>query len=199
VQDQGDRDARKLRSSLHHISVQNELLRTEIEGLRDALLTKKRQNKKGKALDLQQRQEYHGGATFWSPRKIREARYREKVLQQEKEEEQLAKAEAKELQQAARLYKQKIAEEKRVAREAAKVAKAQAKADEAAAKEAEKAAHNASKPIQTSQKGKRKASRAPTSSNKRRSLGGGAAASAEVPSAAPAAPTRTTHLPKKYK
>ncbi|KAK1918658.1 hypothetical protein P3342_001707 [Pyrenophora teres f. teres] len=25
-------------------------------------------------LDLQQRQEYHGGAVFWSPRKIREAR-----------------------------------------------------------------------------------------------------------------------------
>ncbi|KAL7780618.1 hypothetical protein CFE70_010643 [Pyrenophora teres f. teres 0-1] len=40
-------------------------------------------------LDLQQRQEYHGGAVFWSPRKIREAHTREAVQQREDEAVQL--------------------------------------------------------------------------------------------------------------
>ncbi|KAI1522067.1 hypothetical protein PtrSN001C_011989, partial [Pyrenophora tritici-repentis] len=47
-------------------------------GLEEALQHKKKHKKKGKALDLQQRQEYHGGSVFWSPRKIREARARER-------------------------------------------------------------------------------------------------------------------------
>jgi len=55
-------EARKLRSSVHHLSVQNELLKHEVEGLREALQHKEKHKKKGKALDLQQRQEYHGGA-----------------------------------------------------------------------------------------------------------------------------------------
>jgi hypothetical protein len=49
---------------LHHLANQNELLTDENEGLRDALTTKKKHNKKGKVLDLQQRQEYHSGAVW---------------------------------------------------------------------------------------------------------------------------------------
>ncbi len=128
VTKQGAVESQKLRSSLHHIAIQNELLQAKIEGLRDALVVKKRHNKKSKVLDLQQREEYHSGAVFWSPRKIREARYRERVQQQLKQDEELQKAETKELKEAARLYKQKIEIEKRVAREADQAAKAQAKA-----------------------------------------------------------------------
>ncbi|KAF2000574.1 hypothetical protein P154DRAFT_545624 [Amniculicola lignicola CBS 123094] len=91
--------------SLHHLQVQNELLYHENSGLREALTTKSRHKNKGKALDLQQREEYYGRAVFWSPRKLREAHVRQ---------------EAKELKAAATLYKQKIAEEKRVQRERAK-------------------------------------------------------------------------------
>jgi hypothetical protein len=39
--------------------------------LKEALQHKKKHKKKGKALDLQQRQEYHGSAVHWSPRKLR--------------------------------------------------------------------------------------------------------------------------------
>jgi hypothetical protein len=35
-----------------------------IKGLREALTAKKKHNKKGKVLDLQQREEYHVGAVF---------------------------------------------------------------------------------------------------------------------------------------
>ncbi len=157
VSEQGAIESRKLRSSLHHIAVQNELLRAEIDGLRSALVVKKRHKKKSKVLDLQQREEYHGGAVFWSPRKIREARYRERIQQQLKQDEQLQKAEEKQLKDSARLYKQKIAIEKRTAREADQAAKAQAKAEQVAAKQAEKEARNTAKALQLSQKGKRKA------------------------------------------
>ncbi|KAI0616314.1 hypothetical protein TUN199_11695, partial [Pyrenophora tritici-repentis] len=46
----------------------------------------------GKALDLQQRQEYHGGSVFWSPRKLREARAREAIRERDETEEKLQKA-----------------------------------------------------------------------------------------------------------
>ncbi|KAF2875808.1 hypothetical protein BDV95DRAFT_615764 [Massariosphaeria phaeospora] len=93
-----------------------------MDGIKQALSTKEKRKKKGKALDLQQRQEYHGRAVFWSPRKIREARVRQSVREQEEKEQQLQKAETAELRKAAKLYKEKIAEEKRIAREAAKYA-----------------------------------------------------------------------------
>jgi hypothetical protein len=72
VKDQSSRDAQKLSHSLHHISIQNDLLHTEVQGLSKALLSKKKRQKKSKPLDLQQRQEYCGGAVFWSPSKVRE-------------------------------------------------------------------------------------------------------------------------------
>ncbi|KAI1521973.1 hypothetical protein PtrCC142_011900, partial [Pyrenophora tritici-repentis] len=61
-------------------------------GLEEALQHKKKHKKKGKALDLQQRQEYHGGSVFWSPRKIREARAREVVRERDKMEKKLQEA-----------------------------------------------------------------------------------------------------------
>jgi hypothetical protein len=131
VKNQSSKDAQKLSRSLHHISVQNELLYHEIDGLKKALLVKKKHKKKGKPLSLQQRQEYHGGAVFWSPRKVREARVRQSVKEQEEKEQQLQKAEAKELKAAAQLYKLKTAEEKRVAREAVKAAREKEKAEKA--------------------------------------------------------------------
>ncbi|KAL7772888.1 hypothetical protein CFE70_002851 [Pyrenophora teres f. teres 0-1] len=41
------------------------------------------------------RQEYYGGAVYWSPRKLREARAREAVRERDEAEEKLQKAQAK--------------------------------------------------------------------------------------------------------
>ena len=76
VKDERSKESRKLNRSLHHISIQNELLRHEMKGMKDALLIKKRHKKKARVLPLQQREEYHGGAVFWSPSKRREAEFR---------------------------------------------------------------------------------------------------------------------------
>jgi membrane protein involved in colicin uptake len=119
------------------LQVQNELLYYENQGLRAALVTKRKNSKKSKPLDLQQCQEYHGGAVFWSPRKVRDARARESVKQREDEAEKLREAETKELKAAASLYRRNMAEEARALREQAKE---QRKRDaEAKAKEREAA------------------------------------------------------------
>ena len=157
VKDQSSKDTQKLRLSLHHLSVQNELLHHDIDGLRQTLLTKQKRRKKSKALDLQQRKEYHGGSVFWSPRKVREARVRQSVKERKDMEQQLQKSETAELKKAAKLYKEKIQQEKRIAREVAKEAKEKDRAKKAAQRAAQKSARDAEKALQLSQNGKRKA------------------------------------------
>jgi hypothetical protein len=91
VKDGEQRKAQKISESFHHLQVTNELLREENNGLQNALKRKQKHKKKGKVPDLQQREVYHGGAVLWSPRKLKEAKYREDVRLQEKEEENLEK------------------------------------------------------------------------------------------------------------
>ncbi|KAF7568069.1 hypothetical protein PtrM4_126820 [Pyrenophora tritici-repentis] len=88
--------ARKLRSSVHHLSVQNELLKHKNKGLKEALQHKKKQRKKGKALDLQQRQEYHARAK----KQREEARLQRQVELEEKRVERQRLKEMKEVERA---------------------------------------------------------------------------------------------------
>jgi hypothetical protein len=207
VKEEGSKEVKKLKRTIHHLSAQNDLLHYEIKGVKNALLTKKKQEKKSYTLDLQQREEeYHEGAVFWSPRKVREARHRETVKEREKDELQLQKVQRAELKEQARLYKLQVDEEKRVEREAAKAAREKEKADKAAERDRKNAARDAEKAIQQSQKGKRKASQASTQANKRRDRGvAGAAAVVEDAGGAPAPPPITTRrgrnvtFPSKYK
>ncbi|KAI0571322.1 hypothetical protein Alg130_10928 [Pyrenophora tritici-repentis] len=88
--------AKQLSVALHSLQAQNSLLHDENDSLRAALNAKKKHQKQSCKQDLQQRNEYHGGAVFWSPRKIREARARESVKQREDEAAQHQKTEMKE-------------------------------------------------------------------------------------------------------
>ncbi|KAF1979329.1 hypothetical protein BU23DRAFT_563526 [Bimuria novae-zelandiae CBS 107.79] len=72
-----------------------------------------------------------------------------------------------ELKKAAKLYKEKIQQEKRAAREAAKKAKEKERAKKAAQRTAQKSADNAKKALQLSQRSKRKASQPSPQSRKR--------------------------------
>ena len=94
---------------------------------------------------------------FWSPRKVREARVRQSVKERKDMEQQLQKSETAELKKAAKLYKEKIQQEKRIAREVAKEAKEKDRAKKAAQRAAQKSARDAEKALQLSQNGKRKA------------------------------------------
>jgi hypothetical protein len=72
--------------------VQNELLRHENKGLREAATLKQKHKQPSKALNLRRKESYHGGATFWSLRKMREARAREAEKQQQEEAKITVKA-----------------------------------------------------------------------------------------------------------
>jgi hypothetical protein len=121
VKDTRQDEAKKLSLTLHQLSVQNQLLQHEVKGLHKALQYKKKHKKKSKDLDLQQRQEYHGGAILWSPRKVREARAREKVRADNEMEEKLQKARRKESREAAKVQRQVKLEERRAEQERLKV------------------------------------------------------------------------------
>ncbi|KAI1507682.1 DUF1682 domain containing protein [Pyrenophora tritici-repentis] len=181
-------EARKLRSSVHHLSVQYELLQHENEGLKEALQHKKKHKKKGKALNLQQRQEYHGGAVHWSPRKLREARAREAVRERDEMEEKLQKARAKKQREEARLQRQVELEERRVERQTLKEMRE--------LERAEKAAERARK---------RKASQVLSPSNKRQKRASAAHAGVQAGDELSAIPAKVTsrgrnvNLPQKYR
>lgn len=200
-----EKKGNKITRSLHHLQVQNELLHHENQGLREALTTKKKHMQKRKTPDLQQRQEYHGGAVVWSPRKLREARVRQAVKEKEEKEAQLQKAETKELKKAAQLYKQKIAEEKRVERERLKEVREKEKAEKAAKRQRQKKERDSAKAPKKSQDRKRKASRLPTASNKRQkrvaSQLGHAQVQEELSSPQPQVTSRgrNVKLPKKFR
>jgi hypothetical protein len=198
-------EARKLRSSVHHLSVQNELLKHEVEGLREALQHKEKHKKKGKALDLQQRQEYHGGAVHWSPRKLREARAREAVRERDETEEKLQKARSKRQREEARLQRQVELEEKRLERQRLKEMRELERAEKAAERARQVEAQHQKKAIQKAPQRKRKASQVTPSSNKRQKRAGAAHAGVQAgdePSAAPPKVTshgRSVNLPQKFR
>lgn len=167
VKDHRSAGARKLGQTIHHLSSQVELLQAEIDGLRkESYRKQKRQKQPNRQLDLQQHQEYHGGAMMWSPRAFREARARMAVQEQERQEEELKKAEIKELAAANKLYNEKIAEERRQQRVREKAVRHQAKAEQRATIEErkaerarQKAARDAEKAVKSSQRGNRTSSK----------------------------------------
>jgi hypothetical protein len=85
---------------------------------------------------LQREDSCHGGATFWSPRKICQAQARETEEQQLEEAEAAAKATRKELQAAAKLLKEQQKEEHRVEQERLKEERDRERAGKLAARAA---------------------------------------------------------------
>jgi hypothetical protein len=158
---QSSKELKKISRSLHHISIQNSLLHQEVAGLKQVIMTQTKHKKKSKTLDLQQKKWAQGGSVFWSPRKVEEARQREKTKQQEEEAERLRKVEKAELREANKLYNQKIAKEKRERqarekeeRDQLKAEKAAEEAERKAQRERDKEIQNAQKALQLSQRGR---------------------------------------------
>ena len=136
---------------------------------------------------------------------MREARTRQSIREREEKDQQLQKADRAELKKAAKLYKEKIQQEKRVAREVARKEKEKEKAEKAAQRAAQKSARNAEKALQLSQKGKRKASQARLQSRKRQKRVVNALDTGEASEGASATPAistrrgRSVKLPDRYK
>ena len=141
-----------MRQSLHHMAIQNTLLRSENEGLIDALTTKRKREKQGKPLALLQHYEYWGPYMMWTPRSFREARTRMSIAKRKAEEEELAKEEARKSKAAATAYKKQIAEEKRQKAAREKQERERKRAEERQAINARKAERTRKKQERDSQK-----------------------------------------------
>jgi hypothetical protein len=205
VKDFNNKEVKKLRRSLHHLSAQNSILRGENQGLRAALKIKKRHQKKSYTLQLNRPEEYYGGAVFWSPKKMRQAKEDEIERQQQHQQLQLQKAERSQLKEQARLYKLQQAEERHVERERLKEVREKERAEKLAQKEAQKAAREAEKAIQLSQNGKCKVSQGSSQKQKRQKRVVVDSSHVQAQVAKPAIPTqttrhgRTTKVPHKFR
>jgi hypothetical protein len=87
VENRDDRRVKRLSQALYTSLVQNAVLKHEVEGLRAALINERTRRKRGKVLPLEKPEEYHGGAVFWSPKKVKEAR--DRLQRKELEEKEL--------------------------------------------------------------------------------------------------------------
>ena len=198
-----------LSSTIHHLSVQLELERHENKGLRASLARKNKRGKLGKPLDLHQRKEYHSSAVIWSPRKLREARFREKVYKTNNNKRLIVRERTRSRELVITLPRLK-SQTRSVLRERERV-KEQREKDKAE-KETERARKKEEsdrrKALQIPQKCKRKATRSlatTTTKNKRQKRSGGRVASSVAIEAAPAQAARTSRggrnikTPAKYR
>lgn len=199
VKEGTDEAVKKLEASFHRASTQNKLLHHQNEGLLASLDTKNKRKKNGRSLPLKGKRKLDGEATFYSPRSLKKGRAEQAAKDEAEAAEQLKKVGMKKLRAANTLYNKKIAQEKREKREKDKVAKEKEKAAEARRKADEKAERDRQKALQTSQTGKRKASRPLPKQQKRQKQVGGRAASSVAPSAAPPPPSHVTRLGRNTK
>jgi hypothetical protein len=208
VKDTYDKESQKLSRLVHRLSAQNGLLLHENAGLKEALKPKKKRKKHGKALDFEQSKLANGGAVFYSPSTIRVARDLAEIKEREEEEKQLQKLRKKKEKEEARLLKQLENGKKREERERAKVVREKERAEKAAQraeKAAQRAAQNTKKTASKPHTTKRKASKAPLSSNKRQKQVSGGAAPAEAQDVLSVLPSKVTsrgrnvNLPSKFR
>lgn len=159
VKDRGDPRAQKLSRAFHSISVQKTLLEEEAQGLKEALINERLRRKRGKALNFEAPEEYHGGAVFWSPKKVKEARDRQHQQELEEAQQQLQKAEAAKLREERRQNKAQAIQARRQQRAEARVLREEEKAEKAAEQASRAAARRTQQrlkqALKTSQKGKR--------------------------------------------
>ncbi|TKA28584.1 hypothetical protein B0A49_13919, partial [Cryomyces minteri] len=116
--------------------------------LKEALMDERKRRKRGKALSLEEAEEYHGGAVFWSPKKVKEARDRQRLRDLEEEQLQHQKVEATRLREEQKQAKAEAVQARRLARAEARLLKEKQKADQAADRALWQAARRTAKRLQ---------------------------------------------------
>lgn len=148
VLDISDPKHRKLLNTMESIHAQNELLQHENQHLRQAFAEEKKRRQRAKPLFEQLRKDTDGGAMFFSPMKIQEARDLQAQKESEKQQEDARKVEAKRLRALAKEEKQRGIENRKQQRAIAAEARKVAEAEKRATREEAKQAKEASKQLQ---------------------------------------------------
>lgn len=170
VEDIYDSRAQKLSNSIHSLSVQNMLLKMQNEGLKKQIVNEKKKRKRGKPLLLEPPKNHDGGALFWSPNKVQQARERQaqkdeaaEVLRQQKEDDWLRK-------EAEKAEKARMLEERKRMRSTTKEIRLQQQQEKQRQKEEAKIAKQANQQLQNEiksiKKGKKKGPSPPLSTTK---------------------------------
>jgi hypothetical protein len=172
---QGSKQIKQLSQVLHSNAVQNALLKNEVKGLCKALINERMRRKRGKPLLLEEPEEYHGGAVFWSPRKVKDACKQQRLKEREEQQLQHQKTEAKRHRKESRQAKAEAVQARRQAKVEARILREKKTADRAAAQVSRIAAcrtHQQPKQaLKTSQKSKERSLKAPAkATSKKRSI-----------------------------
>jgi hypothetical protein len=89
VEDTRSKEAKQLSNTFHSLQTQSELDRHENKGLKAALDTKKKRKEKKYTLDFGELREDTGGAMFFTPSKVKEAQFIQRMKEQDQEAETL--------------------------------------------------------------------------------------------------------------
>jgi hypothetical protein len=209
VADRDQRKISKLNQTIHRLSIRSVLAEHENVRLKEALINERQRRKRGKALPLEPEEEYHGGAVFWSPRKVDKARDRLRQQELEEEQQRLQKVEIARDREGQRQAKAQAIKARRKARAEARIARQAEKAREAADRASRAAARKAQQRLQqaqkTSQRGKQRSLKASikAASKKRAATqpqaGGEAAAAVAALPSSQSRHGRAIKLPSKYR
>ncbi|KAF2827168.1 hypothetical protein CC86DRAFT_291087, partial [Ophiobolus disseminans] len=146
----------KLNQTIHQLSIRSVLAEHENVRLKEALINERQRRKQGKALPLEAEEEYHGGAVFWSPRKVKEARDWLQHQEAEEEQRQLQKAEAARLREEKKQAKSQAKQVRREARAEARIVREKEKAEKAAEQASRAAARRTQQRLQNALKATQK-------------------------------------------
>ena len=181
-------------------------LQRENEQLRAALIDERQRKQRTQPGTLELSNDYYGGATFWSPQKVREARRLYEQKQRDQEELQRQKSIAIKAREERKLLKAQELEARRRARAEAKLEREKRKAEEAAYRIARQAARKqVQKAIKISQVGKKVSFKRRTKPRSKNIIAGGGGSSTEpATSSAARLPPRSRcgrpiKLPAKYR
>jgi hypothetical protein len=156
----------QLNRTILKLSTRSKLVERENEKLRKALIKERQRKQRSPPGALEQPEDYHDGADFWSPRKVREARSLHEQKKRDQELLQQQKAAAIQAREESKLIKAREMNARRQARAEARLLRERQRADEAAERAARQAARKAAKRLQqaikVSQKAKKKSFEAPT-------------------------------------
>jgi hypothetical protein len=160
VSDICDRRARKLSNTVHSLATKNLLLQQENHRLTKALCNEKKKRQRKQPLLLEASQSYDGGAIFYSPNKVQQARDRQaqkeataELLRQQKDEGTRRRA-------AEKLEKVRVAEEKRSQKAAQRDLRLQLAEQKRLEKEEENSAKEANRQLQNDIRASTKATKA---------------------------------------
>ena len=201
VTDIYDKGSRQLSQTVHSMSVRNILLENENDRLKEALINEKKKRQYSRTLPLKAPSEYNGGAIFWSPSKVQEARDLQAQKDADKKALQLQKEANQMRKEAEKAEKARMLKERKCTQAVAKEIKVQ----DAAEKQVRKIANKPS--IQhkkgSKNKGKSKAITPETSTDEQEEDDRDIDEQSEVEIAAPTPArsrrTRRINLPERYR